>query len=149
MKSNDAVIYGRVSSVSQTKRGDGLASQEVRCREFAKFKGFNVIEVFTDDTTGTSADRPGLKRMLAFLRHRRNDNITIIIDDITRIARGMEIHLEVRNAIRGLGATLVSPSMEFKDDPDSMFIEHVLASLSDTNPARTRSRRSIVCGAVF
>ena len=140
MTNNDAVIYGRVSSVSQTKRGDGLGSQEVRCREFAKFKGFNVIEVFTDDTTGTSADRPGLKRMLAFLRHHKRDNITIIIDDITRIARGMEIHLEVRNAIRGLGATLVSPSMEFKDDPDSMFIEHVLASLSEHQSGKNKKQ---------
>ena len=140
MKSNDAVIYGRVSSVSQTKRGDGLDSQEVRCREFAKFKGFNVIDVFTDDTTGTSSDRPGLKRMLAFLRHRRNDDITIIIDDITRIARGMEIHIEVRNAIRGLGATLVSPSMEFKDDPDSMFIEHILASLSEHQSGKNKKQ---------
>src|SRR5690606_23746261 len=48
MKTNDtqdqaiakAVIYCRVSSVKQTVRGDGLASQETRCREFAKYKGY-------------------------------------------------------------------------------------------------------------
>lgn len=34
-----AVIYTRVSSTSQVKKGDGLASQETRCREFAAYKG--------------------------------------------------------------------------------------------------------------
>jgi site-specific DNA recombinase len=33
-----AVIYCRVSSAKQTVRGDGLASQETRCREFAKLQ---------------------------------------------------------------------------------------------------------------
>ena len=30
-----AVIYTRVSSKAQVKKGDGLSSQETRCREFA------------------------------------------------------------------------------------------------------------------
>ena len=30
-----AVIYCRVSSTKQTTEGDGLASQETRCREYA------------------------------------------------------------------------------------------------------------------
>ena len=34
-----AVIYCRVSSVAQTKRGDGLGSQETRCNEYARMKG--------------------------------------------------------------------------------------------------------------
>lgn len=32
-----AVIYTRVSSKAQLKKGDGLASQEQRCREFAAY----------------------------------------------------------------------------------------------------------------
>lgn len=32
-----AVIYTRVSSKAQLKKGDGLASQETRCREFANY----------------------------------------------------------------------------------------------------------------
>ena len=31
-----AVIYARVSSIAQLKKGDGLASQESRCREYAR-----------------------------------------------------------------------------------------------------------------
>lgn len=34
-----AVIYCRVSSIKQSTQGDGLRSQETRCREFARMKG--------------------------------------------------------------------------------------------------------------
>ncbi len=34
-----AVIYCRVSSAAQTKRGDGLASQQTRCQEYARMTG--------------------------------------------------------------------------------------------------------------
>lgn len=54
-----AVIYCRVSSAKQTSRGDGLGSQETRCREFAKYKGYEVVEVFRDDMSGSLTSRPG------------------------------------------------------------------------------------------
>ncbi len=55
-----AVIYCRVSNVKQTTRGDGLGSQETRCREYAGYKGYSVEAVFTDDMSGGVADRPGM-----------------------------------------------------------------------------------------
>jgi DNA invertase Pin-like site-specific DNA recombinase len=63
-----AVIYCRVSSTKQTTRGDGLGSQETRCRQYAKYKGYDVVRVFTDDMSGSIGTRPGMKAMLAFLR---------------------------------------------------------------------------------
>ena len=41
-----AIIYARVSGVKQVREGDGLASQETRCREYAKYKNYEIIEVF-------------------------------------------------------------------------------------------------------
>jgi DNA invertase Pin-like site-specific DNA recombinase len=63
-----AVIYCRVSSIKQKTDGGGLESQETRCREFAKYKGYTVTHVFTDDLSGSLIDRPGMKAMLAHLR---------------------------------------------------------------------------------
>ena len=62
-----AVIYCRVSSAKQTVRGDGLGSQETRCREFAKYKDYDVVEVFQDDTSGSLTTRPGMQAMLSYL----------------------------------------------------------------------------------
>lgn len=65
-----AVIYARVSSVKQIKKGDGLGSQETRCREYASHKGYAVVQVFRDEgVSGGLIDRPGMQAMLAFLKN--------------------------------------------------------------------------------
>ena len=73
--SKKAFIYCRVSSKAQTKRGDGLSSQQTRCEEYAKFRGYTVSMVFTDDMTGKLVDRPGVQMMLSSLRKYKNEGI--------------------------------------------------------------------------
>ncbi|WP_395664485.1 recombinase family protein [Methylocella sp.] len=125
-----AVIYCRVSSAKQTVRGDGLSSQETRCREFAKYKGYEVVDVFRDDTSGSLTSRPGMQAMLSFLKGRRKEPHAVIIDDISRLARGLMAHFELRVKIGDAGGVLVSPSIEFGEDSDSQLIENLLASVS-------------------
>jgi site-specific DNA recombinase len=122
-----AVIYCRVSSAAQTKRGDGLGSQETRCREYARMKGYEVVARFDDDLTGKLVERPGMKSMLSFLRKHRTDNCMVLIDDISRLARDVEAHWELRRTILRAGGKLESPSIEFKQDADSRMVENVLA----------------------
>jgi site-specific DNA recombinase len=125
-----AVIYCRVSNVKQTVRGDGLGSQETRCREYAKYRGHDVIKVFKDDSSGSLIDRPGMQEMLAFIRKNRTHGLVVIIDDISRLARGLEAHLRLRADISRAGGTLESPSIEFGEDSDSRLVENLLASVS-------------------
>ena len=47
-----ALIYCRVSGKKQTTEGSGLDSQEYRCRQYAKAKGYTVEAVFPDDVSG-------------------------------------------------------------------------------------------------
>jgi DNA invertase Pin-like site-specific DNA recombinase len=128
-----AVIYCRVSSAKQTTRGDGLGSQETRCREYARYKGLDVVQIFHDDMTGSLTTRPGMQAMLAFLRkHSKNgrEPIVVIIDDISRLARGIDAHLRLRAAIGSAGGVLKSPTIEFGEDSDSILVENLLASVS-------------------
>ena len=141
-----AVIYTRISSVAQAQKGHGLASQETRCREFAKMKRYTVEEVFSDSAvSGGVVDRPGIQAMLAFLRkHARRGEFVVVIDDISRIARDIEAHLQLRRAIQATGAKLESPSIEFGEDSDSILVENLLASVSQhqrqKNAEQTRNR---------
>ncbi len=125
-----AVIYCRVSDTKQVRDGDGLNSQETRYREFARRKNYTVAAVFKDDITGKLVDRPGMKAMLAFIRQHRAQGVVVIIDDISRLARGLQAHIELRSAITRAGGTLESPSIEFGEDADSLLVEHLLASVS-------------------
>ncbi len=125
-----AVIYTRVSTTAQTKRGDGLRSQETRCREFASMKGYVVADVFSDDMSGSLIDRPGMQAMLTWLKRHRHARPVVIIDDISRLARGLDAHLQLRSAIGVAGGRLESPSVEFGEDSDSILVENLLASVS-------------------
>lgn len=125
-----AVIYRRVSSKKQEERGDGLNSQETRCREYARYKGYEVIETFSDGMSGKFSSRPGMRAMLAFLRQRRKFGTVVIIDDISRFARGIEAHLKLRAELSAAGGRLESPSIEFGEDSDSLLVENLLASVS-------------------
>ena len=139
-----AVVYCRVSSIKQTKDGDGLRSQETRCRDFATRKGYVVTDVFQDDVSGSLVDRPGMKAMLASIRKRRAQGVVVIIDDVSRLARGLQAHLELRGLIASAGGTLESPSIEFGEDPDSLLVENLLASVSQhqrqKNGEQTKNR---------
>ncbi len=139
-----AVIYCRVSSTKQAKVGDGLKSQQTICREYAAQRGLTVAEVFEDDLTGALVKRPGMSAMLSFLRKNKRKQFVVIIDDISRLARDIRTHFDLREAITLAGGNLESPNMEFSDDPDSEFKEIIMAGLSHVhrrkNAAQTSSR---------
>jgi site-specific DNA recombinase len=148
-----AVIYCRVSSIKQVTQGSGLTSQETRCREYAKYKGYDVAAVFTDDMSGGVSARPGMQEMLSFLRqNRRTSSPVVIIDDISRLARGLEAHLQLRADISKAGGTLESPSIEFGEDSDSILVENLLASVAqhqrekNGEQVRNRMRARIMSG---
>ncbi len=130
--SQQAVIYCRVSGAKQVREGDGLASQETRCREYAKYKGYDVRDVFTDDMTGKATARPGMQSMLGYLHMNagKASEIVVIIDDISRLARGLTAHLELRQLLAQAGGKLESPSIEFGEDSDSVLVENLLASVA-------------------
>lgn len=139
-----AVIYCRVSGAKQVREGDGLASQETRCREFAGFKGYDVVNVFKDDMSGKLAARPAMMEMLQFLRKHRKTGTVVIIDDISRLARGLEAHLQLRASLAKAGGKLESPSIEFGEDSDSLLVENMLASVAqhqrEKNGEQTKNR---------
>jgi site-specific DNA recombinase len=140
-----AVIYVRVSSAAQVAKGQGAESQAARCTEFARMKGYTILRIFEDKAvSGSLINRPGMQTMLRFLRQNRKDSPRVLIDDISRLARGLEAHLALRTAIAQAGGVLESPSIEFGEDSDSQLIEHLLASVSAharvKNAEQTRNR---------
>ena len=139
-----AVIYCRVSGAKQVREGDGLASQETRCREYATYKDYDVVEVISDDMSGKFARRPAMDRMLAFLRLHSKNSVVVIIDDISRFARDVQAHIALRETLADAGGILESPSIEFGEHSDSRLVEHMLVSVAqhqrEKNAEQTSNR---------
>lgn len=144
IKLHRAVIYCRVSGAKQVREGDGLTGQENRCREYAKHKGYDVLDVFQDGITGKKSHRPAMQSMLGFLHMNSKNDIAVIIDDISRLARGLHAHLELRQSLASAGGKLESPSIEFGEDSDSILVENLLASVAqhqrEKNGEQTKNR---------
>ncbi len=143
-KSNKAVIYCRVSTSKQVKFGDGLRSQEAICREYAAYKGYEVLDVYQDDVTGSMVSRTGIEALLKFLRANRKKGYITIIDAIDRFARDLSGHWDLRKLLREAGGNLECPTFQFGDDADSIFRENIVASSSQyqrqKNAEQTTSR---------
>lgn len=139
-----AVIYCRVSSKKQVREGDGLRSQETRCREYAAYKGYEIVGVFCDSVTGSKKKRLGLSAVVKHLKAHRKDGCVVIIDHIDRFARDVRWHWDLRDLLTEAGGKLESPSIEFGEDADSILRENLLASVSQhqrqKNAEQTRNR---------
>ena len=130
MTGRPAVIYCRVSDIKQTTRGDGLNSQETRCREYATRRGYTVVGVYKEPISGKTDSRPAMSELLAYLQKQRNSGTVVIMDDINRLARGMKSHHAIRDAITALGGRLEALNHVFGEDADSQLIENLLASVA-------------------
>ena len=125
----EAVIYLRVSDKGQVENGNGLESQHTTCREYAERKGYAVLSVFSDDLSGKTANRDGLKSLIAFLKARRTGTI-VLIDDLNRLARSVRTHFAIRDAIAAAGGKLESPKRIFADDPEDDILEVIEAAFA-------------------
>jgi DNA invertase Pin-like site-specific DNA recombinase len=138
-----AIIYCRVSDPKQTTRGDGLGSQETRCREIAAYRNLEVIDVFRDSMTGELASRPGMNEMIAYLRRHRGQQFVVLIDDGSRLARDIIAHRHLRDVIRRTGAVVMTPAGQMSDDdPDLQFAEGINALQAEHHRLKNRAQTS-------
>jgi site-specific DNA recombinase len=139
-----AIIYTRVSSKRQEEEGSGLQSQEAICREYTARKRLEVLKVFKDTFTGGDSRREGIANLIKFVKSNKFTKFVVVFDDISRFARDLKGHLEIREQLRKLNCLIVTPSKEFNDDADSLLVENLLASMAQharmKNQEQVRSR---------
>lgn len=138
-----AVIYCRVSTKSQLQ-GSGLDSQEHRCREYAKERGYDVVAVFPDDVSGGGdfMKRKGMVALLNYLDDHPFEDFVVVFDDLKRYARDVEFHLKLKREMEMRGATRDCLNFRFEDTPESKFVETILAAQGELE--REQNRRQVL-----
>ncbi len=143
-KPRKAVLYCRVSTKKQSGEGSGLESQEHRCREYAKERGYDIVAVFPDDVSGGGdfMKRPGMVALLAFLDAQPHESYVVIFDDLKRYARDTEFHLKLKREMAVRGAERECLNFRFENTPEGEFIETILAAQGELE--RKQNRRQVV-----
>lgn len=85
----NAVIYARVSTEEQKKKGFSITGQIQECALFAEKNGYTVTEVFKDE--GRSAkdlNRPDLQRMFDYIKRNHKNIDALVFWKWDRLSRG-------------------------------------------------------------
>ena len=140
-----ALIYCRVSSERQKNEGNGLASQEHRCRIYCDQKNYEIEKVFRDTFSGGGdfMKRPGMPELIRHLDERPyENNYVIVFDDISRLARDTAAHLKLRATFKGRNAKVECLNFNFDESPEGQFSETVMAANAELT--RLQNRRQVI-----
>lgn len=96
-----AIIYIRVSDQKQEKDGHGLESRELTCTLHADTLDLVVKATFSDIISGGVTSRSGMDDILCFIKKNTATKYVVIIYDISRFARDVEIHTFLRRSTSG------------------------------------------------
>ena len=130
-----AVIYLRVSTKEQATKGgvqDGysLPAQRQACYRKADELGAQVVEEFKDaGESARTANRPDLKRMLAYIAAERPDYV--IVHKVDRLARNRADDVAISLAIEQAGGQLVSVSEGIDDTPSGMMLHGIMSTIAE------------------
>ena len=129
------VSYLRVSTREQAERGgtdEGFsipAQREANTRK-ADDLGARVVREFVDaGESARSADRDGLKEMLAFIAATR---VTFcIVHKLDRLARNRADDVKIHEALISAGVTLVSATESIDQTPSGMLVHGIMSSITE------------------
>lgn len=126
----EALIYCRVSTLNQEIDGSGLQSQEHRCREYVRLKGYEVEKVFLDSASGGGdfMNRPAMREMLSYIDKNVQKNYIVIFDDLKRFARDTEFHFKLKATFKSRDVRLECLNYNFDDSPEGVFVETIFAA---------------------
>ncbi|MDD3145487.1 MAG: recombinase family protein [Candidatus Gracilibacteria bacterium] len=140
------LIYCRVSSKKQVKEGNGLSSQEKRCRDYAtQVLGVEVENVFNDEgVSGGLFERKSIQELFKYIDSNKKNNFIVIFEDLNRLSRDIQVHGLLKAEFKKRGVELACPNFKFEESPEGDFKENISVIVSqyekDKNKQRVLSR---------
>ena len=128
-----AFAYLRVSSHTQLK-GDGLTRQQAAVKKYAAEHGIKIVQTFKEEgVSGTieNMNRPAWAALMTALYG--NGVRTILIENLSRLARDLMVQEAVIKDLRKNGFTLLSTAEPdlMANDPGRKFIRQVLGAAAE------------------
>ncbi len=129
-----ALIYLRVSTSNQAEKGIAIPTQQEKCFLTAKERNF-IFDVEKDvyvdrGESARSMDRPALIDMINRCKSEKNVD-SIIIYDISRLARDRIDFALIKRDLRKLSIQLVSATEPIDESPEGQILEGILSSVAE------------------
>ncbi len=125
---NNAVIYARYSSYSQTEQS--IEGQIHVCQEFAKRNGYNVIDIYVDRAmSGTKDNRPAFQKMIEDAKSGTFQ--FIIVYKLDRFSRSKYDNVIYKHLLAQYGVKVISATECISDTPEGMLMEGLLEMFAE------------------
>lgn len=144
ISTKQAIIYIRVSSEEQVENFS-LQTQEEICRRDAKYKGYEVANVFREEgkSAKTIIGRPTLVSMLDYCRQNKKNIQALFVYRLDRLSRQTSDYLAIRARLLKYGISIISATEPTGNSPTEKLLETVLASFAqhdnDVRSERTKN----------
>ncbi len=128
-----AAIYCRVSTKGQAEDELPIAGQEAECRQYAKEREWEVVNVYQDaGYSGGTDDRPAFQEMYAAARDNKPTPFDIVLSwRSNRLFRSIEHRLAYSRLFRRYEVKLVSLHEPEFEGASGRFMEAVLAAADE------------------
>lgn len=135
-----AAIYVRVSTEGQTEDGGSLESQEQRCRDLCRARGYDVAHVYVDaGVSGGSIERSALAQLREDVRSGRVG--VVVVYALDRLSRSQRDTLTLLEEFEASGAGLAAASQSFDTTtPTGRAMLGMLAVFAELQRAEIRDR---------
>ena len=140
-----AVGYARVSTDEQRKENNSIPVQNRKIAGYCAENGIDLLKVFEESESARTMERPQLLAMIDFCRKSRGKVTTLVVSDLSRLARNVTDQALIVMQLSGVGVKLVSVDEPLTDDSATgQFLRNMLGSVnqlfSDALAERTRER---------
>src|SRR5829696_3273663 len=127
--SKRAILYARVSTEEQAKKGYSLAQQLEALREHAAREGFEVLEEVADPgQSGASLERPGMDRVRDLVA--AGGVSVVLAQDRDRFVREPAYHYLLRREFEEYGTRLRALNDRGDDTPEGELTDGILDQLA-------------------
>jgi len=102
----NVICYKRVSTDEQADRGFSLQHQEIVLIKYCEINNFNIVDIYTEDYSGKSFDRPEWKKIIDYIKKNRGKVDLILCNRWDRFSRNLYDSLTVIKELHKLGVTV-------------------------------------------
>ena len=135
--SKRSIIYARVSTDEQAK-GYSLHTQIEACKSYALEREYIVLNIFTEDYSGASIDRPILNQVRDFLATEEVD--VVIVYDVDRLARKSVYQALIEEEFLREGAVIEYVIGQYDDSDEGRLQKQIRASIAEYEKAKILER---------
>lgn len=136
------IVYARVSTEDQARKGYSLADQVESCIARGLQLGYKrdqIIVLKDEGMSGDLVDRPGLNRLRELVSEARAVGHVIIYDP-DRFARNLSLQLIVTEEIVKGGAALEFINFEWKNTPEGKLFYSLRGAIAEYEKAKIKER---------